>query len=62
MNWRAMHHVKNQMANRAHLRALLSGVAAHVEGLEECLAQLSFHCLLSATTLGHCHCPAVLLS
>ena len=57
-----MHHVKNQMANRAHLRALLSGVAAHVEGLEECLAQLSSHCLLSATTLGHRHCPAVLLS
>ena len=59
-----MYHVKNQvqMANGAHLRALLSGVVAHVEGLEECLAQPSSHCLLSATALGRRHCPAVLLS
>lgn len=42
-------------------RALLSGVAAHAEGLGKCPAQLSSHCLLSATTLGHGHCLAVLI-
>lgn len=58
-----MYHVKNQVqtANRPHLRALLSGVTAHVEGLGECPAQLSSHCLPSATTLGRGHCPAVLI-
>lgn len=57
-----MYHVKNQVqtANRPHLRAL-SGVMAQVEGLGECPAQLSSHCLLSATTLGRGHCPAALI-
>ena len=57
-----MRHVKNQvqMANRTHLQARLPGVAAPKAGSEECPAQLSSHCLLSAATLGCRHRPAVL--
>lgn len=57
-----MYHVKIKCKRLtdSHLRALLSGVTAQVEGLGECPAQLPSHCLLSATTLGRGHCPAAL--